>query len=125
MNKLKTKKGFTLLEVTIAMALVGLLMLAVFKLIVFISDTLEQNAAEDRIQAACINLVEETRHTLLETHSLQCGTFNSQNTTGELSYYLSYTIAEARYPGAYKLTVSARTNQAMVFSREVILYAAE
>lgn len=122
MNKLKRNKGFTLIEMTVALALVGILMLVLTRFISFISETITTNEVYDAVQSSCITLVEETRNTLQESHSLQCGTFSLQDSIGVHTYTISYTISEGEYPGAYKLSFHARTNSSAVFEREVLLY---
>lgn len=124
MKRIAKKHGFTLVEMTLALALLGIILLALFKLTAFISDTLAESKACDALQATCVNLIEETRHTLAETKKLQCGSFVLQESTGVTDYILSYEIHALKYPGAYKLVISARTLSRQTFSREVVLYEA-
>lgn len=124
MKLITKKRGFTLVEMTLALALLGIILLALFKLTAFISDTLAECETRDALQATCVNLIEETRHTLAETKKLQCGSFVTQETAGAIEYILSYEIQELAYPGAYKLVISARTLTRQAFSEEVILYEA-
>ena len=121
-SKFLKKKGFTLVEALVSLALLGFLVVAVTNIAVYVSESAASNRVEESLHSIAISYIENKKYNLRTTGSLPTSREVLFGEIGDISYALIGNTTALSYEGAYSVSVIINAGDNNI-SNEVILYA--